>query len=99
MTPSKGSATRQREPRKPEPLEDACDVCGVAADILFPDGRRRCYTHEKTVLCACPRSDARDCADFRSGRDLRRMLDAETREDAMSDEDDGCQCACHEEFA
>lgn len=48
------------------------------------------------MKCACPRIDARDCADFRSGRDLRRLLDAETRDDFMDYTDDGCVCACHE---
>jgi hypothetical protein len=48
------------------------------------------------IKCACPRLDGQDCVDFRSGRDLRRIMDAETAEDAMSDFDGGCSCACHE---
>jgi len=47
------------------------------------------------IDCACPRHDARDCVDVRYGRDLRRLLDAETLDDLMSDDDDGCRCACH----
>lgn len=31
--------------RLPETLEDACDVCGVAADRYYPDGRRLCSDH------------------------------------------------------
>lgn len=49
-----------------------------------------------TRRCGCPRTDARDCIDFRSGRDLRRLLDAETLEDSMSDFDDPCECPCHD---
>ena len=45
-----------------------------------------------TRRCGCPRTDARDCIDFRSGRDLRRLLDAETLEDSMSDFDGPCEC-------
>lgn len=41
-----GTEPRQFRKRAPEMLEDACDVCGVAADICYPDGRRLCYEHE-----------------------------------------------------
>jgi hypothetical protein len=45
--------------------------------------------------CGCVRWDRHDCADVRSGRDLRRALDAETLADALDDE--GCTCGCHDE--
>jgi hypothetical protein len=50
------------------------------------------------IKCACPRLDRHDCADFRSGYDMRRML-ASPGDPEYNELDSGeeCECACHDE--
>ena len=40
-----GTEPRQFRKRPAEMLEDACDVCGMAADVLYPNGDRLCHEH------------------------------------------------------
>jgi hypothetical protein len=45
------------------------------------------------VRCACPQADARHCADFRSGYDMKYMLDP----DLPLESGEECACACHDD--
>lgn len=47
------------------------------------------------MSCGCPKNDAKDCLRFRSGDDLRELLDAPTVNDYDNDE---CVCSCHERY-
>lgn len=51
------------------------------------------------IKCACPRIDAGDCIDFRSGYDMRRML-ASPGDPEYNELDSGerCECACHDRY-
>lgn len=43
------------------------------------------------MTCACTHSDRFDCADYRSGYDMRTLLDA----DLPFNSGEECECGCH----